>query len=314
MDILDKIKLGGGKFMKKKKDMFEADLIKLTQSFQEACSDKEFKDFVYGLNIKEDILMKYTSSLQDAFLECKNCAKCKGLSTCKNKIKGYKYTPIDEGNIINFSYDECPKEKKVRELNSYKDNLELYELPKDVKEACFKDVYKDDKARLPIIKYFKEFMDNYNKEEKPKGIYLTGSFGSGKTYLIAALFNEMAKKGVKSVLIYYPEFLRSLKASFQTDFNERFEYIKRIPLLLLDDIGAENCSNWSRDEILGPILQYRMENHLPTFFTSNLTLSELEKSLSITSSGVDKVKARRIIERIKQLTVPLELISKNRRD
>ena len=124
----------------------------------------------------------------------------------------------------------------------------------------------------------------------------------------------MAKKGVKSILIYYPDFLVSLKSSFQTNFQEKFNQIKKIPLLLLDDIGAENCSNWSRDEVLGPILQYRMENHLPTFFTSNLTIDELEKSLSITSSGVDKVKARRIIERIKQLTIPLELISKNRRD
>ena len=84
-------------------------------------------------------------------------------------------------------------------------------------------------------------------------------------------------------------------------------------MLLLDDIGAENCSNWSRDEILGPILQYRMENNLPTFFTSNLTLDELETALSTTTSGVDKLKARRIIERIKQLTVTLELVSKNRR-
>ena len=300
--------------MKQKKDVFDADLTKLTHSFWEACADKEFKDFVYGLNIKEEILMKYTSSLQDAFLECKNCENCKGLSTCKNMVKGYKYTPVDEGNIISFSYDECPKEKRRRNSNSYKDNLDLYELPKELKDACFKDIYKDDKARVPIIKYFKEFMDNYKNSEKPKGIYLNGSFGSGKTYLIAALFNEMAKKGEKSVMIYYPEFLRSLKASFQIDYNERFEYIKGVPLLLLDDIGAENCSNWSRDEVLGPILQYRMENHLPTFFTSNLTLNELEKSLSITSSGVDKVKARRIIERIKQLTVQLELVSKNRRD
>ena len=39
-------------------------------------------------------------------------------------------------------------------------------------------------------------MDNYNNEKKPKGIYLTGSFGSGKTYLIASLFNEMAKKNI----------------------------------------------------------------------------------------------------------------------
>ena len=57
-----------------------------------------------------------------------------------------------------------------------------------------------------------------------------------------------------------------------------------------------------------------MEENLPTFFTSNLTLEELEANLAITSSGVDKVKARRIIERIKQLTVDIQLVSKNRRD
>ena len=57
-----------------------------------------------------------------------------------------------------------------------------------------------------------------------------------------------------------------------------------------------------------------MDEHLSTFFTSNLDLTELEEHLSAAGGKTDKVKARRIIERIKQLTVPLELISKNRRD
>lgn len=290
------------------------DMTALSQSFQNACSDKEFKDFVYGLKIEEDILMKYTSSLEDALLECKNCKKCPGLAECKNKVPGFVYTPIKEKNIINFSYVAC--DQKAREIkdNEYKQNIELFDMPKDIAKATLKDVDTNDKARLPIIKYFKEFMDNYDNDDKPKGLYLHGSFGSGKTYLIAALFNEMAKKNIRSALIYYPEFLRSLKASFQTNYTEQFNYIKKVPLLLLDDIGAENSSAWARDEVLGPILQYRMESHLPTFFTSNLTIEELESSLAATSSGVDKVKARRIIERIKQLTTNLELISKNRRD
>ena len=300
--------------LKKLTDIHSVDETKLTHAFQDACSNKEFKEYVYSLNIKEDILMKYTSRLEEAFEEKKHCSVCEKLEDCKNKIKGYKYTPISEKNIINFSYDACKFLEKQLKEDAYKSNLDLYDMPLEIKEASFKNVYKDDKARVPIIKYFKEFIDFYKKNENPRGIYLNGSFGSGKTYLIAALFNEMAKKGVKSILIYYPEFLRSLKASFQTDYEERFHNVKTIPLLLLDDIGAENCSNWARDEVLGPILQYRMENHLPTFFTSNLTLDELEKSLATTSSGVDKVKAKRIIERIKQLTIPLELISKNRRD
>ena len=296
------------------KDIPKVDFTDLTHSFQDACANKDFKEFVYGLNVKEEILMRYTSSLEDAFEEHQNCKNCKSLATCKNKVEGYCYTPTGTEKIISFSYEACDKKIKSLKENAYKDNLELFEINQDIKNASFKDVYKDDKSRLPIIKYFKEFIDHYNNEEKPKGLYLHGSFGSGKTYLIASLFNEMAKKGVKSILIYYPDFLRKLKASFNTDYNERFDEIEKIPLLLLDDIGAENCSNWSRDEVLGPILQYRMENHLPTFFTSNLTLDELEKALSITTSGVDKVKARRIVERIKQLTENQELVSKNRRD
>lgn len=157
-------------------------------------------------------------------------------------------------------------------------------------------------------------MENYQKGKSPKGLYLTGSFGSGKTYLIAALFNEMAKRGVRSALIYYPELLRSLKSSFSSDYEERFRYIKRVPLLLLDDIGAENVTAWSRDEVLGPILQYRMEEGLSTFFTSNLNLEELESNFIIKSSSLEKVKARRIMERIKQLTISLSLISENRRN
>lgn len=290
------------------------DEISLKHSFQDACSDSDFKAYVYNLNASEETLMKYTSRLEEAFAECKNCINCKGLDTCKNKVPGYAYSPMAKEKMIEFSYVICKYQQEEENKTAYQKNLELFEMPKDIKNASFKDMYKDDKARVPIVKYFKEFIDNYDKEEKPKGIYLNGSFGSGKTYLVAALFNELAKKGVRSILIYYPEFLRSLKASFQTNYDEQFNSIKKVPLLLLDDIGAENCSNWSRDEVLGPILQYRMDNHLPTFFTSNLTLDELENSLAMTSSGVDKVKARRIIERIKQLTTPLELISKNRRN
>ena len=301
--------------MQKVNDLLDKfDKVSLSHSFQDACSDKDFKSYVYSLGAPEETLMKYTSRLQDAYEECKNCSACSNLSECKNKVTGYAYTPLAKEKTIDFSYVICKKQEEENNKIAYQSNLELYEMPKEIKTATFKDMYKDDKARVPIVKYFKDFINDYDKEEKPKGIYLTGSFGSGKTYLVAALFNEMAKKGVKSALVYYPEFLRSLKASFQTNYEEKFNYIKKAPLLLFDDIGAENCSNWSRDEVLGPILQYRMENHLPTFFTSNLTLEELENSLAITSSGVDKVKARRIIERIKQLTTTLELISKNRRN
>ena len=242
-----------------------------------------------------------------------NCKNCKNILTCKNKVEGFCYKPEVVDNTLQFSYVMCKKKRDLEDAQSYLKNIKYYEMSKDIVNASFKDLYKDDTARTPILKYMMKFMKDYNSGKKTKGLYLTGSFGSGKTYLISALFNDMAKKGYKCAIVYYPEVLRDLKASFNKDYEETFNYIKKTDLLLLDDIGAENVTSFNRDEVLGPILQYRMEEDLPTFFTSNLTLEELENNLSLTSSGVDKVKARRIIERIKQLTVEIKLVSKNRR-
>ncbi len=292
----------------------KSDITKLKSYYGEALGNKDFKDYVDNLDLSSDVLINYTASIEDAVKEKKACKDCPGLKNCPNTLNGHVYTALKDNNGLNFSYIPCNKLIKEENTYAYKKNITCFDLPKEISEASFSKAYRDDNKRLPIFKYFKEFMDSYLKDKKGKGLYLSGSFGSGKTYLVAALFNELAKKNISSALVYYPELLRSLKSSFGSDYEEKFDFIKTVPLLLLDDIGAENTTSWSRDEVLGPILQYRMEEELPTFFTSNLTLSELEASLSITNSGTEKVKAKRIIERIKQLTVPLELISKNRRN
>ena len=56
-----------------------------------------------------------------------------------------------------------------------------------------------------------------------------------------------------------------------------------------------------------------MNENLTTFFTSNLTITELENHLAVSQNKTEKVKARRIIERIKCLTTDIEIIGKSRR-
>ena len=179
-----------------------------------------------------------------------------------------------------------------------------------LRDASISKIHKTDKNRYEAIMWIGEFLSKYEEGERQKGLYLHGNFGCGKTYFIAALFNELAKKGHKSAIIFWPEFLRQ---AFYDDFKDKYEEIKKVPLLLIDDIGAENLTAWNRDEILCPLLQYRMDEGLTTFFTSNLTLENLEEHLATSKSGVDAIKAGRIIARIKQLTTSLEMISKNLR-
>ena len=279
-------------------------------SFKEASKDSTFKEIVDSLKIDKKEIKKRTSILKESSKEVLNCKNCKNILECKNKITGYCYKPVVINNTIEFIYEECLYQKALTDKSSYLENIYLYNMPKELKEAKLSDVYMD-KPRIELIKWINNFIDNYDSKEPKKGLYLSGNFGSGKTYLIAALFNELAKRNKKSAIIYFPEFLRNLKSSFENGFEEKYDYIKNVELLLIDDIGAENLTSWGRDEILGTILQYRMQEHKTTFFTSNLNIEELEIHLSLTKNSLEEVKAKRIIERIKQLTEDIKLIGKN---
>lgn len=283
----------------------------LEKDYLSALRNEKFKNFVAKINLPKETLMKYTSFLEESSIEYDHCENCKNIMECQNKIEGYAYLPKISEDTLEFHYKACRYKEKILQNKEYLNSVSYYNTSEDLKNAQMKNIYTNDSQRLETIKWLKTFIDKYPNINK--GLYLYGNFGCGKSYLIAALFNELGKKKIKSAIIFWPEFLRDLKASFGIDFNSKFEYIKKVPILLIDDIGAENMTSWGRDEILCPILQYRMDEKLPTFITSNLDLKALEQHLAVSNNGVEVIKARRIIERIKQLTDIKEMISVNLR-
>lgn len=297
----------------KEMGFLEATETELYKAYNEALKNKNFSELVSKLSFSRSELIKYTSLLMECAVDYSNCQKCSNLMQCKNRITGYAYSPLIIDKNIQFGYMPCTYQKKYLKETKHLSNVYMFDIPLELKRAKMSDIYKDDESRYPLILWLNDFQKSYLDNPKQKGLYLHGSFGSGKTYLLAALFNELAKSNIKSSIVYWPEFLRDLKSSFTTDFGEKFNYIKKTPLLLIDDIGAEVVTEWGRDEILGPILQYRMQEQLPTFFTSNFDLKTLEKHLSNTKGSVSNVKGRRIIERIMQLTEDMKIVSKNLR-
>lgn len=280
----------------------------LNNSFDEAMKENNFAALIKKNNITKECGKKYTSKLMDTCEELKNCKNCQGVFMCKNKIEGHVYYPIKEKSKINFIYIPCKYQKIIdKKLEEKEASLN------EISLARMKDIDVKDGNRVKVIKWLKDFYDNYEKYTCLKGLYLHGNFGCGKTYLIAALLNELKNKKHASIeIVYFPELLRNMKDNFNL-VEEKLNYLQVVDILLIDDIGAENVTAWGRDEILGTILQYRMNHKLSTFFTSNLTIEELEKHLAISKGNEDIVKARRIIERIKQLTEDMEILSINRR-
>ena len=289
---------------------------KLEENFDKLLRENEtFKKLIAKIKLPKEELMKYTSKIEDSAKELDNCARCKNILECKNSYTGHVcYPEILNDNLV-FEYIPCKYKKALDKKNEYQKNIYVFDIPEELRQASMKDIILDDPNRFEAIKNIKKFIDNIKDGKNTKGIYLTGNFGCGKTYLLAAALNELAKKNHKVAMIYYPEFIRSLKSSFDDleEYNEKFDKIMKTELLLLDDIGAETTTEWNRDEVLGTILQYRMQEHLPTLFTSNMTIKELETHLSNSNKGIDKLKAKRIIERINQLAEEITMISINRR-
>lgn len=283
----------------------------LIKSYNEAKKDDTFKSIIDKIDLPDEELMLYTSKLKQAAEELDNYKKDK--RCLLNEIPGFIFTPYMVDGVLNFTYKACKeKEQELKDMDYIKNGYR-FEVAKNIRNAKMSEIYTDDDNRVELIKWVTKFIKDYKAGKTFKGLYLSGNFGSGKSYIISAMINELVKDGYTAALIYYPEFLRILKSSFTTDFDEQFDYARKADLLLLDDIGAENVTNWSRDDILGPILQYRMDNKMATFFTSNLSIEELEIHLSEGKDSIDKLKAKRIIERINYLTDDIKLISKNQR-
>lgn len=288
----------------------ELQKIDLDTEYKKAKSNPNFKDITKNLKLKDEELKNYTSLLEESSIEYEHCKNCKSLLECKNRVEGFCYLPVNNNGSLCFTYRPCKYKEATDNKNKYLNNIKFFNTPEYVKEATLDSIYKTDKNRFKVINWLMDFLDDVENGKNCKGLYLHGNFGCGKTYLIAAIFNELAHKNYKSSIIFWPEFLRQ---AFYDDFNEKYEYVKKVPLLLIDDIGAEGLTAWNRDEILCPLLQYRMDNNLTTFFTSNLNIKELGVHLANSKNSVDEVKSGRIISRIEQLTIDMEMISKNLR-
>ena len=228
--------------------------------------------------------------------------------------RGYKPILVMNHGYADVSYEETPELIAAEKEAAIKKRLKLINLPSSLKNVSFLDVYRDDVARLAVLNRLIKFVNDY--PENRKGLYLYGDFGVGKSFMVAALAHDLSeKRGVSSTLLHYPSFVIDVKNAIgDGNVKNLVDEIKQAEVLILDDIGAEQSTPWVRDEVLQVILQYRMQEDLPTFFTSNFNFEDLEKHFAKGKNGNDETwEARRVMERIRYLAEETRLEGENRR-
>ncbi|MBK4779481.1 primosomal protein DnaI [Streptococcus lactarius] len=227
--------------------------------------------------------------------------------------KGYKPVLTMNEGYADVAYEETPELIEAQKRAAINQRLNLINLPSTLKEASLAKVDLDDKGRFMAFEELANFVAKY--PDYQKGIYLYGDFGVGKSYMMAALAHDLSeKRQASTTLLHFPSFVIDVKNAISSGLvKEMVDQVKKAEILILDDIGAEQMSAWVRDEVLQVILQHRMQENLPTFFTSNFNLKELEGHFSASRNGDETWQAKRLMERVKFLAKEIHLEGVNRR-
>ena len=107
--------------------------------------------------------------------------------------------------------------------------------------------------------------------ENPAGwITFAGPSASGKTYLAAAIANRQIELGNVAYFITAADLLDYLRSQFDDDdesnFVDRFELIRNVDLLVLDDLPTQAPTTWGQERLF-QLLAYRHSARLPTVVT-----------------------------------------------
>lgn len=254
-------------------------------------NDKDIKEFIKTHEL-DDVEVKDNLTLFSSYISERN--------------KGGGMVPVlmyEGHNHITLSYKFKDDDQQQRVLDKVSTALRFDESNKDLKGLAFSDLDQDEN-NVPFIKSFQLWVDDYSYKSESKGVWLSGTFGIGKTYVMGALANELNKKGVGVVLTSTTSLLNEIKESY--DFSASYnplESTKRAEVLIIDDIGAERLNEWSFTQLYD-LIEYRMQQKKPTFFTSNYSIDDY---MEIVKGVVSLEDAGRYENRIRTLTIDRDL-------
>jgi DNA replication protein DnaC len=202
-----------------------------------------------------------------------NCPICGGIGYLRRDV------PIDHPDFGKIVPCSCRSEEVNQSARTRLFKMSSLDA---LKNLTFKNFQK--RGRVGLGQIQSESLENaFNQAhifaEQQKGwLLITGRYGCGKTHLAAAIANHAIESGVSTLFLTVPDLLDWLRYAYSggdLSFEDRFEEIREIPLLILDDFGTQNATAWAQEKIF-QIMNHRYVNQLPTVITSNMPISDFE--------------------------------------
>lgn len=137
---------------------------------------------------------------------------------------------------------------------------------------------------------------------KNTGLLFWGNTGTGKSFTAHCIANALIDREVPVRLYSAVDLVRRLTDRDKRD--ETIQKVRTVPLLILDDVGAERDTDFAREQLCA-VIDDRAESGKPLIVTTNFSLDEMK-------SSTDK-EMQRIFDRLGALCVPVSVTGESRR-
>jgi DNA replication protein DnaC len=115
--------------------------------------------------------------------------------------------------------------------------------------------------------------------ERGAGLILVGPSGVGKSFMASAIVNELVKFDCRSaVFATVPAMLDALRNADFAQSARLVAVMHGAGLVVLDDLGAQKCSEWSESVLYG-IVAERYGRKAPVIVTANTNLPQLKDNV-----------------------------------
>lgn len=282
--------------------------LKKEASINELMQDPQILKVLHQYRLDRSIIEDNWAEFLDYQDDLRKCQHCQGLDFCVKVTQGMQHYIEIINNEIIISSIPCQYGKELLEKKDILSRIPVRNVsekmvlvtPKDIKELSASD-------EAVIKKVY-----GYILEPKNHGFIIQGPARSGKSTLAGFLIRNLSKNGYTCGYIHFPTFLLDLKNSFGDYGNDNnVESLRQLDYLVIDDLGGENVTAWSRDEVLSSIITYRMQNQKPIFFTSEYSQEDLVKLYSLKPKDPrDRIKVERLINGIFTMSLPLKIKGK----
>lgn len=193
-------------------------------------------------------------------------------------------------------------EKRKRDRMQYLDSMRRTGFPDaEMREWTFdKSDHTDPKTENIARKY----VANFNTmREQGTGLLLCGQVGTGKSFLAAAIANELINQGTPCLMTNFSRIISRISEKFGGD-QKYLDNLNRFDLLVIDDLGAERDSEFTWEKVMN-VIDARYRAGLPIIITTNLMPKEIYDPSDI--------RRQRVFSRLKEMCVCLEVKGADRR-